>query len=194
MPVTINPVQAHDELHCQYSGQSGPQDCYLYLDCDKAELSCGYNAEIGNGISFDVYHGRTLRWKIPCLTADSANALMQEVSDEAQAIVDGYECVWDGHNHVGKLTDDAVEAREAIGRAIDRPWSEYDTVEVWDAADWFQVNIDGLTADTTDEELAELAKREDADAAPRIIEGTLEYLTARRDRERERRAELAEAE
>jgi len=189
--VTITEVEG-TELHQHYRGQTSPQTCYVSLNCETGALTASCSGEIGNGVPFHVYHGRTRRWRIPALTAEAANALLAEIVPLAETIMSGYSCEWDGHNHVGELDDDARDADEAIRDLCDRDW-EGQTIESWDAREWFgpvgsdecQRKALGITADTTDEELAAIVDREENNALPRIINGSEEYLRDLRDGARE---------
>jgi len=188
--VTIKPVTGKRALFCHYKGQFSPQDCFVELDCEERTLSASYNGEIGNSIPFRVYHRRCIRWTIPCLTADAANALLEELADEAAIVCDGYESVWDGHNHIGKLDDDARAASETIQATCEGgSWSDHEIISPpWHAGDWYEpVNVEqelGITVETTNEQLAELAEREEsaANAEGHEVEGIFEHLTSVRDR------------
>jgi hypothetical protein len=176
-------------LYQQYKGQSSPQPCYIELHCESRTLTADSNPEIGNGVPVYVWHHRILRWNIPALTDDACNSLLDELAEDAKIVCDGYTCEWDGHNHIGVYTQAAEEAQERIGAYIDaQHWTAHDTVEIWDAADWYVDSSTtddlGITATTTDEQLAEIATREDqaASADGYTVEGILEHLTAIRDR------------
>lgn len=193
-PVTIARVEGTYDLHQHYRGQSAPQPCHVQLACDTGTLGAGYSGEIGNGVPSHVWHNRTLRWTIPCLTADAANALLDEVLPIAERIVAGYSCEWDGHNHVGRFDADAEAAREKMHDLISgRQFAESALIEEWDASDWFggvgsrnaQRSTLGITASTTDEEMDAIETREDNAAGARIINGLRRYLDGLRDEARE---------
>lgn len=181
--ITITPVEG-TALHHRYRGQTSAQPAHVELDCDTGKLSASHNTEIGSGVPVKVWHSRTLRWRIPALTAEAANALLEEIAPLCERIVAGYEKVWDGNNHVGQFDDDAIAARDEVYALCDRNWSEGEVIEVWDAADWYgavgrveaQANSLGITATTTDEELAVIEEREENEAAPRLLEGLARHL------------------
>lgn len=187
--VTIVEVEGN-ALHRQYAGQSAPQPCYVSLDCDSGTLSASYNAEIGNGVPFAVYHGREQRWSIPALTADAANSLLAEIAPFAERMVAGYERVWDGHNHVAVFSDDADEADDAIISLCDRATAdadEHSTVQAWEASEWFgglgnaaaQCEALKITAETTDHELrtiASAAETEASDHGVDVLNGVLRHM------------------
>lgn len=188
---TITRIAASD-LHVHYSGQHQPQPCYVELDCDTGELSVGTSTIIGSGMPMRVYHRRDLHWKIRCLKPHAADALLESLEELAQRVVDGYECVFDGHNHVGRFSEDAGEAIEEINALCEQSGEhEADVVSVWDAADWYgalgsvesQARHIGITHASTDAELAELATREEgvADADGVTVNGIAKHLNFLRE-------------
>lgn len=185
--VTVTEVEG-DALYHKYPGQQGPQSCYVSLDCDTGTLSAEWDGIIGAGIPMNVYHGRVRRWSIPALTASAVNGLLDEILPYAETIIAGYERVWDGHNHVGQLTEEASEASEAIQSLCDRDW-DGQAIEAWDACDWYggisgrdmQRRSLGITAESTDDELAAIEAAEENNASPRIINGIGKHLRMLRD-------------
>ena len=182
--VEIRRVAEWDALHCNYQGQTERQGCYIELDCQTGLLTATYNAEIGNAIPFSVYHGHDRRWGIPCLIADAANDLLDEISPLAQRVLDGYTSEWDGNNHVARLSDDAQAAEDEIERLIDDlRVDETNGISDADAGEWLTETDPAITAQTTDEEIAALAEQAEQDAAyERIVLIDAEgYLTRLRD-------------
>ncbi len=185
--VTVTPVEG-DALYLKYRGESQPQSAYVTLDCESGELSAAASGIIGSGAPTNVWNNTARRWRIPALTESAANALLDEIAPLAERVVAGFERVWDGSNHVGEYDDDATAAIDEIASLCDRDWSDQ-TIEVWDAADWYggvggmdtQRRSLGITAETTDEEIATIEEREASDASPRIIEGLGRYLARLRD-------------
>jgi hypothetical protein len=214
MTTTTVDVRRLDEsdpacLHCRYPGQEAPQDCYVYLDTETGELGAEYDAKIGSGGPASVYYGRTLRWRIPVLTAHAANALLDRLVPAAQTLVDGWVTEWDGFNTIGRPAPGArgqiaQEARDLIaedcgdaedGGGVD--WSIEDLVVEIDAAEWFVEGDDavslGVTAQTTDAELERIATASCSEAASagdaghQVLMGAVEWLTAARDEMRTER-------
>jgi hypothetical protein len=189
--VTISKVSNPTALYCKYASQLNPQPCYVELDCDKETLSASYNGEVGNAVPFTVYHGHDQRWGIPCLTADAVNEFMEEILPLAQKIVDGYESIWNGHNHVADFTEDAQEAIEEIESKCDeleRTTDESNTVQVWNISEWI---TDTVKATTSDDDLQKMI--DDAEPCENniVIEGDIEeYLKNLRS---EKRVESIEA-
>lgn len=199
--ITINHVCGDDALYCHYESQISPQPCYVELDCDNRTLSASYDAEIGPAVPVRVWHHRIIRFQIPCLTDEAVNDLLDEIAEDASAICEGYERVWDGNNHVGRFTEDADGLIQALNERCQGPWDERSTINVWHAGDWYEpvTDIDlceelGLTANTTDDELNEMAAAEEENAEDEgfRLNGTEEYLRDIRDRLREGKVVLEE--
>ena len=175
--VTIQETKTTDELVHKYPGQSDPQPCYVELDLRDGVMLADWNSEIGNAIPFMVYHGHVQRYSIPSLTADAANALMQELLPLAERVVDGYKSVWNGNNNVARLTDDASEANDAIDDRCQQEFDGADVLEHVPADNWCNDFSDDI-ADKTDEELEAIA-RDAGEAALKdgyVVEGMFEAL------------------
>jgi hypothetical protein len=185
--ITIEPVEGDDLYdHDAYAGRA--TGAWLWLDCASRTLSCRCASRDRTGMPAGVWHGLTLRWQLPALTADAANALMGDIADAAGRVCDGFERAWDGHNFVGRYDEDAREAQDEISRAIERrePWDPRDVIEPWDAADWLgalgglarQGEELGIAADTTDDELNTIADRveEEAAADGQRVRDVIEHL------------------
>lgn len=186
-------LDGSDDLYCRYSGQLAPQPCYIELDCrpDVAQLLAAYNPEIGNATPFYVHHRHAIRWNIPALRADVANALLEDLAPLAERVVAGYETHWNGHNTVARYSEDARAAMREIENYLHaQDYSDEEECNVWDAAEYFgplggardQAQELGITASSTDEDLKVIADRELDEAGDNGITGIdgltshLEYL------------------
>lgn len=187
------------ELHCHYYGQAAPQPCYVALNLGSGVLCASYNGEIGNAVPFAVVHGRTLRWTIPALKADAANSLLAEIAPFAEKLCANYDTTWDGSNNVAVFDAADRAAMDAIQAFCDRV-SDDDAIHSCDATDWFasigsqaqQCLALGITADTSDAELATIEDDADDEADANgcdFIDGLGDYLR----RLREGAVERAEA-
>lgn len=130
MTIKINKLNPGNQnyLSFTYPRQCQPQPCYIELDCEDDTLQTDYSSEIGNGVPGYVWHNRAIRFGIPALTADAANDLMQDISDRCQKILDGYNCVWDGSNHVGTYTDAAQEIIDALHHELNDFYTDEDNL------------------------------------------------------------------
>ncbi|GHG33221.1 hypothetical protein GCM10018777_56690 [Streptomyces albogriseolus] len=171
MTISITPCTEPAELFRHYDGQSEPQPAYIELDTQAGTLLADYDAEIGNAVPASVWHGLERRYRIPILTADAANRVMQEIVPLAERIVAGTEAEWDGNNTVAVMNEDAKAAEEeleeylgcnlgygALGERT-QGFPESDLVGVWDidgATNGCEVDEYGITADTTDARLEEI--------------------------------------
>ena len=188
MSITIEKVATRDALYQKFSGQYAPQKCHMELDCQFRTLSATYDSTFDGAVSRRVWNRLAVRFSIPCLTADAANALMEEVANDCAKICDGFEVVWNGHNHVGRFSERAAELVESLGGLeAGRQWDESEVIKFWDACDWFssgcggwagQAKQLGITPTTTDKELDAIVAREEAVASDNgsTLEGTREHL------------------
>ena len=190
--ITIEPVEG-DDLYDYDHYRGCATGAWLWLDCASRTLSCRCASRDRTGMPAGVWHGLALRWQLPALTADAANGLMEDVRDAAERVCDGWERVWDGHNHVGRLDDEGRDAVAEIAHLIERcePWSPHDVIEPWDAGDWFgplgslvkQGRELRIAHDSTDDELDVIAAGEEAKAGDDgyRVRGVREHLGHVRD-------------
>lgn len=187
---TMEIQEVTESLYHKYPQQHQPQDCYVELDCDSETLTADWNGEIGNGVPFNVWHYRTLRWAIPPLKIDAANALLERLAPLCQEIIDGYDTRWDGNNWVGDYTDEAMMARDQVAEICLDADQDWDNMEkVWDVRDWFEYADLPINSNTEDDRLEELAEEYEAEIETQgeTVNGDiLEYLTEHRDYLRDR--------
>ena len=184
----IVPVDGQFDLACWYPGQTGPQDAYIAVDLAKRTMWAAYNAEIGNAVPAEVWHGYIRRYAIPALLPSAANALMAEWESLARRVCDGYESKWDGNNYIAHLTEDAQAADEELDYlAMSTDWEPTEMVQMSTAGDWFSEVADEV-AGKTDEELEIVAEQWEAEANADdvyIVDDILEQLKNWRDGMRE---------
>lgn len=131
-------------LYRRFSGQYQPQPAYVSLDKD-GNVRADYCGIIGAGQPMDVWLGLTRRWSVnPEANGDQIADLLE--SDTVRALLErvraGFSIEWDGSNYVGRSTDDARDASDALELIFK---DETRTVDggVWRAGDW----IDPASAD-----------------------------------------------
>lgn len=156
------------ELFRHYDGQSQAQPAYIELDVRDGTLLADYAAEVGRGKTPSVFHGFERHYRIPVLTGEAANRVMEEIAPLADRILADWEEVWDGNNKVARLGEDAYAAEAEImaelGCDDDRYKSRFgpdDLVGQWDidgAVNGCEVEEYGITADTDDARLAEIER------------------------------------
>lgn len=210
MSVRIIECTEPTELYRHYDGETQAQPAYIELDTQAGTLLATYNAEIGNGIPFSVRHGLDRRYGIPIVTAEAANRIMQEIAPLADRVIAGTEAEWDGSNTVAKLNDDARAAEDEIEKFLgcgypysEHPFTDEDLVAVWDvdgAVSGDEVEEYGITADTTDERLDEIAAEitrnlaDCGDSAVAVVTGLDEYLSGLRKELQDEAEPMSDAE
>ena len=192
--VHITPHTAEDDilhpLYHHYDGQFEAQTAYVELDLRDGELRADWDAEVGNGVPADVWHGLRRRYGIiNILTTEEINTLLTELAPIAQRIVDGT-CVHnDGLQDRPVLSEQAQAAEEALTEEC--AGAETQSNGVVDASAWFGPQedahahpvVDKVIAESTDEQLSALV--EEAQLDGRIDGWTItelsEYFEERRD-------------
>lgn len=110
----INPT-GRNPLYHQYPGQCQPQAAFIELDCEQGTLRADINYEIGNAVPEGVYNHRIRRWQVPNdLTCKAIKKLFQEIRQDAETILAGYEARWNGSNFVGLYSPEAEAAWDKI--------------------------------------------------------------------------------
>lgn len=167
---------------------------------DDAEVYATYLHESETATPMDVFNGlvRQYRPDIPLgplglIDAEAFGRWLASVDVQALLvrIAEGFSIEWDGSNHVGRLTKDAQNAEETL-----REWlGEMGRSRVparegagYMAAGYFLESVGpadfGITAETTDEEIREIARREyetARDEHEAIVYGLEEHLKAWRE-------------
>jgi hypothetical protein len=147
-------------LYRHYDGETSPQPCYIELDLREGTLLADYNSEIGTGIPFSVYHGFERRYGIPVLTGTAADELMRELAPLAERILADWESDFDGNNRVAVLGEDAQAAEAELEELLrERETGPDELVAEWGidgAVNGAEAEEYDITADTTDERLAEI--------------------------------------
>lgn len=138
----------------------------------------------------DVWNGVVLTAGLPHVDENYLREFLTD-NEDIQKIIDGMDTVWNGSNHVGKHTDEAMVAFDELVEEINS-WGDF--YSRWSADEWLGQNTPtelGVSAKTTDAELEVIAEEleqspEDGD----IIDGCrvivddgeiLEYITRLRD-------------
>ena len=189
--ITIIECKNPTELHCHYPNQTESQPCYIEIDLDNETMCADYNAEIGNAVPFNVWHNRTRRYPIPCLTGNAANELMKQLFPLAQKMVDGYETEWNGHNYIGTLNEKAQEAEDKLSEICESLCheSESDQIQEWEADDWLHGQLpEGcvITANTTDGELRQIEDKIYSELDENVVVlGVYNYLESLRKKAQE---------
>ena len=178
------------ELYHHYTGQSDAQDAYIELDMRDGALLADYNSEVGNALPDTVRNGVQRRWAIPVLTADAANRVMNEIKPLATRVFSDWKTIWDGHNEVLSFGEDGQAAEKEILTHLELRFDQGDLVAMWEVdsvVNGEEVAEYGITDETSDERLAEIAAQITSDlaevspSAVAVVHGLDEYLTNLRD-------------
>lgn len=105
----------------KYPIQFEPQGAYIYLSED-GEVGVWINPNIG-GVPLSVGYERTLVWGIPPETKGKDLRKFfadPETIDLLEKIHEGHSVEWDGHDHVGELTQESKKASETLELKIDK--------------------------------------------------------------------------
>lgn len=170
---TIIKVETPAELYCHIQGHE-PQPCYIEVDLENGTISATYDPEIGGGVPKSVWTGHVRRFRIPPLTADAANTIMEKIKPLVEIMLDNWEEEWDGGDWWAHLLPAGIRAQEEISELVeDDYWLPEDMVFPLEDIDWFPYVKDEVTADTTDEQLKELAHRTVKDLEMGVPSGVL---------------------
>ncbi len=161
MNIQITKINQPAELFFEMNDGAAPT--YLYVDLPGREVSVGYHA--GNGTPGRVWHGYTRRYDIPLLTADAVNRLMEKIAPLAEQMCDDWsEEIGRGGRAEAVLGADGRAAEAELIAAL--PGNEdvdpADLVDVWEASLMFvgnEVDEYGITADTSDQQLEQIAEQ-----------------------------------
>jgi len=167
MQITYTKTNELAPLYRQYPVQSEPQPAYVELDPEAGTLDAAWNPVIGTAVPMDVWHHRRIRSSVRNDISEAALLeLLEAIRPLAERIEAGYDRHWDGHNHVGRYDEDAEAAIDEI-RELCEAIDDDDCDLVWDAGEWLSSCSPadlGVTADTTDEQLAAIAADLEDDA------------------------------
>ena len=175
-----------------------PYDTARLLLTEEGELYLHTRRYVGGDATpAPEWHRRTLAWDVLRGPAElNVTVLRRDLEpggplhDLLELVATGHALVWNGNNHVGVLDADASQADEELrARLADDP-DRYSTRRtVWDAGDYLaaEQHVPGLTADTTDAELDQVAERLETEARRERV--VLQNLRAELER---RRQELRE--
>lgn len=136
-----------------------------------------------------VHHGIVSRYPVDPKT-DAVELVTMvnrgDLDDLFERIMAGASVEWDGRNYAATLTGDAAEAELELAERLQEFGEAHAVQEPWRAESWFQDVTAaelGITAETTDAELREIAQAEETAAARDgvTLMETMNYLEQVRD-------------
>jgi len=155
---------------------------YLELDLETHDLDvCLYHQT--DGVPMRAWLGITRRYRLP-VSSDAielTEAINSGVFDDLfDAILGDSEVYWDGSNWRGTLSEAGYDAEDGLRDRL-QDYICYDIGGLWDAGDWLQFNSAedlGVSSDTPDSELEELATKLEGEAESECVRlwGAYEYL------------------
>jgi hypothetical protein len=146
----------------------------FWLDARDGE--CGVSQEYrDNSTPIEVYHGHIRVHRLDGHPhEDGIRHDLEACADLVQRVLAGYESVWNGHNHVAHYTEDAEAAWESLCHILDCNQSYY---EYWEVEDYIQhVMEDEVTAQTTDEQIREMAQGWALTDAHIVLDGDVDEM------------------
>lgn len=141
--MTTVKIERDVDIYCHYEGQTNAQPAEIVLECESGRLVARYNPEIGNAVSGHRWHGRECAWDLDNSLSDAAVIeILEEIKPLCQEILDGYECVWNGSNNIGRLDDRATECDthlvpDTINKMTAAAAANGDVVVHWDADEFY---------------------------------------------------------
>lgn len=133
--------QNADTLPLYTCGIQGPQSAYLYLTETGHVYVAPGGSDTVSGVPMDIWHGRRLRWPLsPYLTREQVIELLDDpqVHELLERVHAGHRVEWDGSNHVGRLSEDALDAAEELRQYLEANYLP-DT-PVWAVDDWLRAD------------------------------------------------------
>jgi hypothetical protein len=159
---------------------------YLSLDWDCYEIRAFTYCD--NSTPEDVWNGRRTWINLPLnVDASELRSDVEKLMPVIERIAVGYRTEWDGHNNVGVFTEEAQDELNALmwdiegGSDPDKYFTLYYEGGIIEAGNWFVDFPPEISADTTDEEIRELAARYEDDARDEnvVIYGGVDEIAAR---------------
>lgn len=139
----------------------------LYLDPENRRVyTFGY---VGNASWPVAAHNRihTSIGAVPIETVpDSLETWIEANASAFEALIDEYEgSKWNGSNHIGQWTEEAVEAAETLDLLLNEAVNSNEIAQYWDADDWFSSDPEGvISAAIETGSISESVEREVSDA------------------------------
>ncbi len=174
-------------LYHRYPRMLDPQPAYLALDTRTGAAWPWTDLMIGGSMSPDVWDGLVRRYEIPAtITGPGLAALLRTLAPLLERVWAGAAIAWDGQRTVARLDDDAIDAEGDIRLLTAR---DLPCAQGWDARAWLRGPSSptvvcaevGVTPETTDAALAEIAERlaREAEADGVILDGDLAEVLGR---------------
>lgn len=164
-----------------YTNPHLPSKTTLYIDPARKIVYVDQEYR-DNATPAGIWHSRILSLFIPGHPhEDDVAEWIESYKPTINAAINGHTIVWNGHDYVGKLTEDARTELDTLESATDE-FNLYSYYEFWSLHEWTESWYQQIEPDWTDEDLAAWT-----DTDPHIVlDGDLmEYIIGIRDSLRE---------
>lgn len=135
-----------------------------------------------NSTSMREWNGLVISW---CVNSHPSEADMRQWIEtydaELTTICNGFERRWNGSNHVGSLSEEAHVTFDSIEWLFDNDAGPDNYYEVWTVESWLDGSLNQISADMSDEQLAEFAEAAEPGSEIVVLGDILKYLTQHRD-------------
>lgn len=127
MKTNLEQLTGNLPLYLKYDRQTQPQSAHIEIHAN-GNVFYETNAEIGNAVPVDVWHGKIRRITLPnFLTARGYQQLHDSISEDLELLINGMDERWDGSNWKGTLTDEANEVLERLQFASQNgEWDDFE--------------------------------------------------------------------
>lgn len=196
----INPTDDPLELLRPNTG-SQPDDPQTVMFCivpENKTIYFDHCAQHETGIPGEVYYGRCIRIVAPTFVNAqnlTNSVLCGEYDDMLEILYDGFTEAYNRNGNLcGYLDEEARDALNIIEERLSYADILPETAGIYGASDWFAPLSDNefpITADTTDEELRQIAEDEEEEARNEyiVLIDTFDYLQQKRDELAQRKSE-----
>lgn len=179
--VTIQEIDTVPERdpYVNLSGHSSYTEFWL----DPRDRTCGVSQEYKtHSTTMDIWHGLVLTWPV---TGHPHETTMRwwitESMADLERLCDSFEKVWNGNNMVGQYTDEGKRIIQEIEEELKDDLILPNYYEFWELGAWLDNSMHEITAQTTDEQLKDLAGAWEPPGDTILDGDILKYITERRD-------------
>jgi len=180
MSITIKSIETKPELDPYHRDTGQATQTYIKLYPADGEVYVVQEYD-DNATPSDEWHGLVLTYRVyghP--KEDDMRQWLEQALPTLARIADGFERVWDGSNHRGRLDDEAHRLDEQLRQELSEGFPWLDGYSFYRAGDWlYEGYHDRITADTTDAELGAWAAEAEMIAADNDVvldESALEWM------------------
>jgi hypothetical protein len=158
-------IPRHDYTLAQMVGRPD-WDLYICANIQGMALTWHTRLEASEGeVSMREHRGHEINYRVSIMSVSDAEGLMRDLVTALKPRMDAYTSEWDGSNHVAKFPGlDEDEYSSDPGQDVVDGFEPGPTGGLWDAADWLFGSDLQVDIDTTNEEIAQMAKSLQAEA------------------------------